>query len=295
MNQSAAARAYLAERHLFVSNPEENVQSISVTDPAFIPALRKCVEEYEIALNDLSGAEISEFYIHFILNWYKIASEENLKLYLNKLAQRSFKACEKKDRLSKTLYEEWAQFALEQKDVNRAKNVLESGLKTHPDSTSLWLIKIQMTQDPLSVYRKGLEANPESLLLWTSYKDWIFEQWGKENVTIEETDALFSSACDKATLLLPSMTSESSDRNEIKILIQSSYVEWASMAGNIQLARTVYKKILQNSYPTYEFIMKCLEIENQLGNVETGPKHVEFLLEKLLTVNNVDKEGKPTH
>ncbi|KAG1452101.1 hypothetical protein G6F55_008858 [Rhizopus delemar] len=295
MNQVPAARAYLSERHLFVARDEgkdECGDYISVSDPAFIPALRKCVEEYEGALNDLPGSEMSEHYIRFILNWYTIAGEENLKLYLTKLAQRTFKACEKKNSLSKKLYEDWAQFIMNQKDFEKAKNVVEKGLKAHKDSSLLWSCKIQLsdTDAQSSIYAQGLEANPESLLLWTSYKDWIFDQCEKKMLSTEEIDSLFSKACDRVTMLLPSMTAESADRNEIRILIQSSYVEWASKTGGIEFARSVYKKILKNSYPTYQFIMRCLEIENQLGDAETGPEHVEPLFEKLIGLDSADKE-----
>ncbi|CEG78377.1 hypothetical protein RMATCC62417_12995 [Rhizopus microsporus] len=71
MSQVPTARAYLAKRHLFVPKPEqekdEQTQYISVSDPAFVPALRRCVEEFEGALNDLTGSDMWELYIDFIL------------------------------------------------------------------------------------------------------------------------------------------------------------------------------------------------------------------------------------
>ncbi|KAG1231852.1 hypothetical protein G6F68_019169 [Rhizopus microsporus] len=124
---------------------------------------------------------------------------------------------------------------MNQKDFEKAKNVVEKGLKAHKDSSLLWSCKIQLsdTDAQSKIYAQGLESNPESLLLWTSYKDWIFDQCEKKTLNTEETDSLFSKACDRVTMLLPSMTAESADRNEIRILIQSSYVEWASKTGGI--------------------------------------------------------------
>ncbi|CAO3700119.1 unnamed protein product [Rhizopus microsporus] len=298
MSQVPTARAYLAKRHLFVPKPEQEkdkqTQYISVSDPAFIPALRQCVEEFEGALNDLTGSDMWELYIDFILSWHSIVSEENLKLYLKKLAQRTFKACEKKGLLSKALYEKWTQFAMDQQDVEKAGNLVKAGLKAYPHSVPLWLNKVQLSKDDkdaqLVIYSQGLDSNPESLLLWTSYKDWINSQWEKKTLSVDEVDAIFSKACDKATMLLPSVAIETEERNAIKVLIQSSYAEWAAEAEGIDFARRIYKSILKNSYPTYEFVMKCLEIENKYGNAETGPVHVEPLFEKLVTLKNENKE-----
>lgn len=93
------ARAYLASRHLFVQKTEEDGTSkyIACSDPAFVPALKACVEEFNQAiqvkiilisslagllttciLQDLPNAEMHERYIEFLQGWIDITTEENM-------------------------------------------------------------------------------------------------------------------------------------------------------------------------------------------------------------------------
>lgn len=297
MMDSPAARAFLAARNLFVlakkEDKEEKSQYISFNDPAFIPALRSCIQEFDNAIKELNVTEMWELYVKFLLNWYSIVSEENLKLYLYKLLQKTFKACEKKQQLSVELYELWTSFLIDTKEnVEKIDLIAKQGLETYPHSVKLWIQRAEFAQEDQSkLYSRALNANPESLLLWTSYKDWILQQNTGGAFTAEETDRLLFQACEKATLLLPSVTSSSADRNRIKEVLQASYVQWAAESQGIEFARGVYKKIIKNFYPTYPFFIKCIEIENQFGDAKTGPEFVEYLYDRTTRLTD-NKEGK---
>lgn len=293
LNQSPAARAFLAERNLYVLEKTEKkgkkAQYISCNDPAFIPAFRACVAEFETAIQELAVTEMWELYVKCLMNWYSIVTEENLKLYLSKLLQKTFKTCQKKNTLSANLYESWVSFAIQTKEnVEKIDVIAQQGLDKFPQSVQLWIHRVKLGQeDPLKLYRNALDANPESLTLWTSYKDWILEQSQLDTETINN---LFFKACEKATALLPSVTSDSADRNGIKELLQSSYVQWAAQSQGIIKARTVYKLIIHQFYPTHPFFMTCIQIENEYGDAKTGPKFVEYLYERATRLPE-DKEG----
>ncbi|KAK4519987.1 uncharacterized protein ATC70_010231 [Mucor velutinosus] len=298
MMDNAEARAFLAKSHLFVftqveeSQDEEKSQYISVSDPAFVPALKKCVDEFESALVDVPQPEMWVQYIQFLLSWYALVSEENLKLYLGKLLQKTFKACKKQNKLNATLYELWVAHLIEQEDQEKAESVVSQGLDSHPDDAALWIYCIQLARDDpkeqRELYATALDYNPASLLLWNSYKDWIVSS---SHLSIEETDKLFFQACEKATILLPSVTSESADRNGIKQMLQSAYVQWAAVSQGIEAARTVYKKIVKSFYPTYTFFIKCIEIENEYGSADVaGQESVEYLYDRTTRLED-DKEG----
>jgi len=297
MMDSAEARAFLAKSHLFVfarveNQDEEKSQYISVSDPAFVPALKKCVDEFESAVVDVPHSDMWEQYVKFLLSWFALVSEENLKLYLGKLLQKTFKSCKKQNKLNATLYELWVAHLIEQKDQEKAESVVLQGLESHPNDATLWIYRIQLAQDEpkeqSKLYATALDYNPESLSLWNSYKDWILTS---AHLPTEETDKLFFQACEKATILLPSVTSESSDRNGIKQVLQSAYVQWAAESQGIEAARTVYKKIIKNFYPTYTFFIKCIEIENEFGSADVaGQESVEYLYDRTTRLED-DKEG----
>lgn len=301
MNENPEARAFLASRHLFVlekkedeEEEEEKSHYISVNDPAFVTAIRKSVQEFETATKELNTPKMWELYVTFLLNWVTLVSEENLKLYLNKLLQKTFKACQKQKKLSITLYELWTSFLVQiSEDAAEIDTIATEGLKTYPESVKLWICRVDLAKDnseeQLKLYTRGLDVSTESLLLWTSYKDWIISSSILSN---EEKDQMLFRACEKATTLLPSVTTDSSDRNRIKQVLQTSYVEWAAELQGIDHARTVYKKIIKNFYPTYSFFMKCIEIENQYGSAESGQENVEYLYERTTRLAD-DKQGKP--
>ncbi|GAA5810647.1 hypothetical protein MFLAVUS_004071 [Mucor flavus] len=297
MRDVPAARGFLAARHLFIITKKEEgkkTQYISVNDPAFIPALKSCVEEFDEALKELNVSEMWEQYVKFLLNWFSLVSEANLKLYLCKLLQKTFKACKKANKMTMELYELWASFMIDIKeDKEDIERIVKQGLDVFPGSVKLWIKRAEFTSDgeeQLELYNRALEVNPDSLLLWTEYKDCLLAQSRKQVLDLEETEKLFFKACEKATLLLPSVLASSADRNYIKRMLQSSFVEWAAKTKGIDFARTVYKKIIKNFYPTYPFFMKCIEIENKYGNAETGPKFVEYLYDRTTRLED-DKEG----
>ncbi|KAL9539521.1 hypothetical protein MBANPS3_010207 [Mucor bainieri] len=299
MMDSAEARAFLAKSHLFVFKPaddshddEEKSQYISVTDPAFVPALKQCVDEFERALLDVPQPEMWVQYVQFLLGWYALVSEEHLKLYLGKLLQKTFRACKKQGKLNATLYELWVAHLMEQQEQDKAESVVSQGLESHPDDATLWIYRVQLAKDDPkeqhTLYATALDHNPASLLLWNAYKDWILTS---AHLSAGETDQLFFQACEKATILLPSVTSESADRNGIKQVLQSAYVQWAAASQGIQAARTVYNKIIKNFYPTYTFFIKCIEIENEYGSADAaGQESVEYLYDRITRLED-DKEG----
>ncbi|CAO3631865.1 unnamed protein product [Mucor hiemalis] len=297
LNENPAARAFLAARHLFILEKKEDGEQstyISVNDPAFVPALRSCVEEFNIALKELNVPAMWEQYVKFLLNWHSIVIEENLKLYLCKLSQKTFKACQKQRKMSVDIYETWAQFSEDIKeDDEKIDLIAKDGLKSYPHSIQLWIKRAQLEEDSdkqLKLYKTALDKNPESLLLWTSYKDWIISSHASDKLSTDETEKLFFDACEKATLLLPSVTLTSADRNGIKDMLQSSYVTWAVESQGIEYARSTYKKIIKSFYPTYSFFMKCIEVENHHGDAQSGQENVEYLYDRTTRLDD-DKQG----
>lgn len=90
-------------------------------------------------------------------------------------------------------------------------------------------------------------------------------------------------------MLLPSLTVSTKERDLSKDLILSSYVRWSLDAGGIASARTTYRKIIQNFYPTYAFYKTCLEIEREHGDEKND--HIEYVYEMASRLPN-HKEGK---
>ncbi|CEP11760.1 hypothetical protein [Parasitella parasitica] len=296
MADSAEARALLAKRHLFVLTPQqgkEEPRSIAVSDPAFVPALKKCVDDFENALVEVPESNMWRLYIQFLLGWNALVSEENLKLYLGKLLQKTFKACKKQSKLDAKIYELWVAHLMQQNDQEGAKSTVSQALESHPTNALLWLYRIELAQEEHNKQRKlyttALEYNPESLALWNAYKDWILSTASLSST--EETDKAFFQACEKATLLLPSVTSDSADRNGIKQMLQSAYVQWAAESQGIEAARHVYKKVVKNFYPTHAFFIKCIQLENEFGSPDaTGQESVEYLYDKIIRLDD-DTEG----
>jgi U3 small nucleolar RNA-associated protein 6 len=291
------ARAYLATRHLFKkkekSNDEKDNTMISISDPDFIPALRLCIADFELACQEASTSVMWVHYIDFLLGWFSTVNEENLKLYLSKSLAKTFKTCQKKNALSSELYELWAKFLIESDQKEMAVSTVKQGLKSYPHSTVLWIYRIKIAQDDevSGLYRAALELNADSFALWSSYNDWMLTQWQEEVNDKQDMEALYFKACERGAMLLPSLQIETEDRNRIKDLIQKSFVKWAAQADGALYARQVYRKILLNFYPTFEFLMACLEIENQYGDAKEGQDHVESLYDRIVRVTN-DKQGK---
>ncbi|KAI8987905.1 U3 small nucleolar RNA-associated protein 6-domain-containing protein [Mycotypha africana] len=287
---AAEAYVFLAKRHL---------EDFTLSDPAFIPAFRKCVMEIESALTSTMESEVNCHlylaYVQFLKGWYDLVSEPNFKLYLSKLIEKTFKRCRKEKKLSVKLYEMWVKFLIEStlKEENDNKAILETiteALKVYPSSSAqLWLDRISLIPDNLSdeklqVYNTALNNIPDSLLLWTSYKDYITNLQQQEEP--EEIDEMFDKACQQVTYLLPSVTQQTEDRNAIKDLIQCAYLDWAaSSSGNIEKAR-------QNFYPTYAFFQKCIEIENQYGTGDKqGQENVEYIFDRMISIDDGDKDS----
>ncbi|OBZ87819.1 U3 small nucleolar RNA-associated protein 6 [Choanephora cucurbitarum] len=275
------ARTVLAKRHL--------TPNLTVSDPQFVTALRACVADFEEAVNSLNESEMWQDYAEFILSWHTVVSEENLKLYLTKLALKIFKNCHKQHKMNGPLYQSWTELLMATDQGEKAIDVAERGLNAFPQQAGLWIDWIQLIEDKQDGYKKALAVNPESLDLWRSFLKWI----DSSELNGEEKHDAFFDACTKATLLLPSVTSESAERNEIKQIVQSSYVTWAAETEGIESARAVYRKLIKTFYPTYALLMKCIELENQYGSPDQqGQNSVEFLYDK---VTNMESHKEETY
>ncbi|KAG0170590.1 U3 snoRNP protein [Apophysomyces sp. BC1034] len=306
MNTNPRARAYLAKRHLFAkkSAAEQNETAdssnndyISISDPAFVSAIQACVEEFNasVQIQELPEPEMWELYIEFLTQWKEIVSEENLKLYLSKLIQRTFKKCQKSECFSEKIYEAWIKYLVDEHNLHQAQDIAMRAVKSYPQSAQLWISRIELAQkddgkdEPQQeLYDQALKTNPASFAMWSSYNDWLMNQWKEDNISNHDMDNLYMQACQKAISLLPSVMVSTNDRNRIKDLVLSSYVQWAAQASGIDAARTVYKKIIQSMYPTYEFYRTCVSVEKEYG--DDSSDHVEYVYEMATRLDN-DKQG----
>ncbi|KAI8970950.1 U3 small nucleolar RNA-associated protein 6-domain-containing protein [Pilobolus umbonatus] len=277
MKDNASARACVARRYLV----EEKV---SLSDPAFVPALKKAVDVFESAVRELNVSAMWEEYVLFLMDWYKIVTEEHLKLYLSKSIQKQLKECEKQEKMSAKLYELWVAF-MKKEDEEKMKSVLHRGLEHYPHSITLWKHRIAEEKGQKTVwkqYSNALDINPDSYELWVGWRDHFLRLVAKQSTDRDSLGDQFYKACEKATQLLPSVTKDTAERNKIKEMLQISYVEWAATTGDIEYTRKIYQKIIMNFYPTYAFLLKCLELENELGEAKNGQFYVENLYDKLI-------------
>ncbi|KAI8333464.1 U3 small nucleolar RNA-associated protein 6-domain-containing protein [Chlamydoabsidia padenii] len=292
MNDDPHARAYLATRHLFkkVGSPSSaggDTKYISISDPAFVEALKASVDEFDTSLKELSTPLMWQLYVEFLNQWRKTISEENLKLYLSKLLQRTFTACQKKDCLSEGLFSSWIENLIDEDKIAKAQVKAKEAVRKYPESSQLWLARISLAQKEdgddqpqLALYKLALDKLPGSFNLWASYDDWLQQKSEDNTLDKEEVHDLYMDACQKVTYLLPSVTMATEDRNRVKDLILSSYVKWSGEVDGINGARTAYKKVIKGLYPTFTFYKSCLEIENTLGQKnKDSQSNVEFLFE----------------
>lgn len=79
LGQEPAARAYLAQRHLFVKKTvEQGPTYISSSDPAFVDALKACMADFDNAIKALNQAGMWEEYLAFLRKCDTFVTEENL-------------------------------------------------------------------------------------------------------------------------------------------------------------------------------------------------------------------------
>lgn len=83
MGSRPDARAYLAARHLLAESAvsTDSPRYISYQDPAFVPAVQACIEEFNNAVKDIPTSEMYERYIDFLRSWQEKDIEENLVSY----------------------------------------------------------------------------------------------------------------------------------------------------------------------------------------------------------------------
>ncbi|CAO3616582.1 unnamed protein product [Cunninghamella blakesleeana] len=305
MSDDPYARAYLATRHLFakIENPlfdntddknednkNDSLKYISLSDPAFVDAIKKSVDEFNEANKDINTSLMWQLYVSFLEEWRTLIVEENLKLYLTKLLQRAFTSCKKGNLLSATLYISWIEYLSSEDQLNDAQTKAIEGTKKYPKCDQLWILRIKLASyeegndKPQSeLYKLAIESIPESFELWRSYNDWLQLQWQGSFIKTDALEELYLDACQKVTSLLPSVTIESNDRNKIKDLILVSYVEWVVEACDINTARKAYKRIIQTMYPTNEFFKTCIRLENEyFQNDKAGNSNIEYIYETLL-------------
>ncbi|KAI9270412.1 hypothetical protein BDA99DRAFT_319483 [Phascolomyces articulosus] len=289
MGADPVARSYLAQRHLFskIKQSSENDTSryIGTGEPAFIPAIRACVEDFNQAIQDVPTAEMFELYTEFLLDQHNFTFEDNLKTYLSKVLQRAFKAARKANVSSAVLCKYHVDSLLEY-DEEKAQSVVTKAVEQYPNSSDLWSKRIQLcSKDDESeekLFQQALTKCSESYDLWDFYMECLGNRW-KTSVAMdnkeeggENLDKVYMHAVEQVTLLLPSLSTDDDDRNRIKDLVLCSYVDWELEAKGIVAARSVYKKIIQNFYPTYRFYQKCLTIEEEQHD---NNEAVEYLYE----------------
>ncbi|KAI7868170.1 U3 small nucleolar RNA-associated protein 6-domain-containing protein [Spinellus fusiger] len=305
MASSPPARAYLATQHLFEKKIDTSVQTeepltasyISVSDPEFVSAMRASVQAFEEAVKTLALPEMWEEYIHFLTIWQETIAEENLKLYLKKILQRTFKACQKNKKLSEKIYEAWIKFMQKEQDFVKAQDIAKEATKAFPSSTQLWKYRIELAPtvggkdiSQKTLYKQVIEQNPSSYMMWSSYNDWLRSQWTQKSLSSEQVDQLYDAAGMQVMLLLPSVTESTKDRNTIKDLILSSHVQWAFEAYAIQGARTTYKKIIKTMYPTFAFYKTCLAIEEEHSKLTNSVSGEAEYLYDMATRIETDKQ-----
>ncbi|CAO3598440.1 unnamed protein product [Absidia cylindrospora] len=309
MNDNAHARAYLATRHLFtktdtpLEGDDDDKKYISISDPAFVVALKASVDEFNTDVKELCTPLMWQLYVEFLDQWRKVISEENLKLYLTKLLQRTFTACQKQKCLSEALYASWIEYLTDEDQLVNAQVKAKEATKIYSESAPLWIARISLAQredgddqPQLALYKIALDRLPSSYDLWAAYDDWLQRQSEENTLDAEEVGDLYMDACQKVTSLLPSVTMATEDRNLIKDLILSSYVRWSGLVGGIQNVRSAYKKVIRNMYPTFEFYKTCLDMENTMGKKDKdGHDSVEFLFEMATRLEDVKEDIYLSH
>ncbi|KAI8082717.1 U3 small nucleolar RNA-associated protein 6-domain-containing protein [Halteromyces radiatus] len=296
MNDNPHARTYLATRHLFTKPNDANNESkyISITNPSFVVALKASVDEFNLSVKELCVPLMWQLYLEFLIQWRKLISEENLKLYLTKLLQRTFTSCQKKDCLSEEIYKLWIDLLVDQDEITQAQSKAKEATKKYPHCPALWLARISLAQKEdgndqpqMILFKQALENLPSSYDLWASYDDFLQRLSEENTLTSEEVNDLYLDACQRVTYLLPSVMTATEERNHIKDLILSNYIKWSADVCGIEAARMAYKKVIQSMYPTIQFYKTCLEVENTYGQGgQDGQNKVEYLFEMAVRMEN---------
>ncbi|ORZ03431.1 U3 small nucleolar RNA-associated protein 6-domain-containing protein [Syncephalastrum racemosum] len=285
LGQRPSARAYLAQRHLFVKKTvEQGPTYISSSDPAFVNALKACMADFDDAIKALNQAGMWEEYLAFLQKCDTFVTEENLKRYLDRLTQRALKNCSKT--MSESLYVTAINYYMSHDLKTKALDSAKKGVEAYPHSVKIWLLRLELLRDdedridPKELYLKSLNKNPASKELWSAFCNWIQSRYDAKELNEPEADELYTSACNKVTRLLPSATAD--ERNVVKDLVYSNYARWASEAGGAGRLRHAYKKVARNNYPGAAFFKTCIELEKTLGT-DKDQKHVVSLFEQAIS------------
>ncbi|KAI8073248.1 U3 small nucleolar RNA-associated protein 6-domain-containing protein [Gongronella butleri] len=297
MGSQPEARASLAIRHLYAkattatddkseddsdeTDKKNAPKFISVSDPAFVEALKRTVDVFQQAVDELGTPAMWQTYVDFLGEWQAIVGEPHLVLYLEKLLQRALQSVSKQKMLTPELYVSWIT-ALLRSDVAKARAKAVDATREFPGDARLWKLRIDTMDDSadadaqLAIFQSALDQCPQAYDVWAAYNDWLQARDSDENDedwTHERIDALYQAACDKATALLPSVTVETDERNQIKDMILSEYVTWVNTTAGIHAFRTAYARIITRLFPTFAFYKTCLQIENDHAQAFLDGKH----------------------
>ncbi|CAM0143018.1 U3 snoRNP protein [Umbelopsis sp. WA50703] len=293
------ARAYLASRHLNAKNEEDGQTTIKINDPKFVQAIRACVQEFDICVQDIPTTKMWELYSDFLTKWRDAVTEPNLRKYFTKLLVKTFKTVEKDELISEKMYLSWINLLRSQNDATQALSIAIHACDVFTKCVDLWLARIELVNDTEEVtesveseeqlFQLALNKNGESFKLWSTYVDWIEKKWKDDALNREAVDELMVIACRKATTLLPSLVESTAERNRIKDYVLGSYVMLSAKISGIKKARETYKKLINTSFPTLAFYKACLQLEEEHNLSQSSSTQSQYLYEMALRLN-VDKE-----
>uniref|UniRef100_A0A336LW32 CSON002680 protein n=1 Tax=Culicoides sonorensis TaxID=179676 RepID=A0A336LW32_CULSO len=216
--------------------------------------IKKCVEIYEKALENVKTTEMCSLYIETMLNLNSdMTSEANFK---RKCLGNAFKMGHETDLMSPEHYSTYIKLILEGNSTKSdlVEEIFEKSLKLYKESSELWLIRLSYTiknYDELtveSIFQSAITALNEDkeLPLWEAMFNYHAVQLNNEN----SLDAFFQKAINHKNSIISSH-------------FKPNYIEWLCLTKNIQIARQTYKKLTLNSNP-------CLELHRKMAQIETA-------------------------
>ncbi|KAH8555222.1 U3 small nucleolar RNA-associated protein 6-domain-containing protein [Umbelopsis sp. PMI_123] len=298
-SENEEARAYLASRPLYVKSVNGGQAALKINDPKFVQAIRQCVQEFDSCVEDIPTTKMWELYTRFLSEWGETVTEPNLKTYFTKLLLRTLKTVEKKHLISASMYILWIQISCSQDETDKALAIAEKACEAFPTSVDVWLKRIELVDNTQTqsesvmaedqLFQTALNKNGASFKLWSAYVDWIEKKWQNDALKPDTVDELLTTACRKATTLLPSVVESTAERDAIKDYVLGSYVVLTARIAGIKKARDTYKRLINSSFPTLAFYKACLQIEGEYGKGKTSVSQSQYLYEMALRLND-DKE-----
>ncbi|KAJ3089957.1 U3 snoRNP protein [Quaeritorhiza haematococci] len=143
---SPDARAVLCERHFSLEPLADGA-----ADPGYPAVLKKCIMDYNQAVEDLPHPQMWTRFMHFVRDELNRVDEENLKLFLTKTFQNVCGRAHACKLATEEMYLEWYARA--------------SPLKQSSQTSS------RLSKTRLDILEKALETHPSSLKVWETYLD----------------------------------------------------------------------------------------------------------------------------